>query len=87
MSLTQGLNYKYVFIILFLSLTRSDVPRDEFGFYGWTEDFTPDSIVNLALRLYLILIIESIIIQSFKDPVSILADSFRLSLFVQVNKF
>ena len=39
-----------------LPSTRSDVPRDEFGFYGWTEDFTPDSIVNLALRLYLIVL-------------------------------
>ena len=52
---TPGKNLNYVFIILFLSLTRGDVPRDEFGFYGWTEDFTPDSIVNLALRFYLVI--------------------------------
>ena len=36
-------SYFYIFL-------RTDVPRDEFGFYGWTEDFGPDSIVNLALR-------------------------------------
>ena len=40
---------------LFFVLTRSEVPRDEFGFYGWTEDFGPDSIVNLALRFHSII--------------------------------
>ena len=42
-------------------LPRSEVPRDEFGFYGWTEDFGPDSIVNLALRFHSIIKVPIII--------------------------
>ena len=60
MSHTQGINtfdMKETFMVtfyqnhhIFFIILRTDVPRDEFGFYGWTEDFGPDSIVNLALR-------------------------------------
>ena len=51
-------------IFIDITITRSDVPRDEYGRYGWTANFEPDSVVNVALRFPKIVLTSLTIIKS-----------------------
>ena len=51
-------------IFIDITITRSDVPRDEYGRYGWTANFEPDSVVNVALRFPRIVLTSLTIIKS-----------------------